>query len=72
LIYKRRDIQLGKCKNDGTTNNSKFFYDKLRGEIYVQKQKRKLYVGLEPTAKYGPVKLFLENQNDSLNKWSLI
>jgi len=70
--YKRRDIRLGICDDNGSTKRrAQFFFDKSNGELYVQKPKRKVYVGFRPNDIYGPVRLFVYGANDSLDKWYL-
>lgn len=69
LIYKRREIALGRCLDDQRTKRARFIYDQSRGVVYVRKRKRDLYLGIEPDDKYGQVRLFLEGQNDSLTTW---
>jgi hypothetical protein len=66
-----REVKIGKCSINGGTRKTQFFFDKARGAIFVNKQKRQLFLGIESNNKYGPLKLFLEGQNESLNQWML-
>jgi hypothetical protein len=70
LTYRKREVSLGKCLNDASIKRARFRYDKARGIVYVRKRRRDLYLGIEPgDNKYGPVRLFLEGQNESLTNW---
>lgn len=69
--YRGKEIRLGKCNDDGSTKRrAQFFHDKTKGTLFVQKPKVKVYVGIIPTDKYAPVKLFFDGSNESLYKWS--
>jgi hypothetical protein len=72
LLYRKRQIILGKCNLDGSTKRARFFVDKSHGMVYVQKPRGPLYLGLKPWDIYDAVKLFKDGQqNGSIDKWVL-
>jgi hypothetical protein len=75
MVHNKRDIVIGTCNHSNRTmrNKSRFQHDRVKGLFYVKKKKRVLYLGVDAGHKYGPVKLFLESeQNESLNKWMIL
>jgi hypothetical protein len=72
LTYKKREIKLDTCIENGVAKRSNFFHNISSSVLYVKKKKRTLYLGIEGGNKYGPVKLFSGGNDRSLRKWFFV